>query len=332
MKKDKKILSINSVNLLSSLLHLKPKELKIIAKTAGRFYKPFDRKQVKANGKVKWRHIDNPLSNLKVIQRKINKIILNPVVETLPHTVTGGRSGESIFTNASQHLNQEAVVTIDLKDCFPKTDNRRIFKVWRNYFKYGDQCSDILTKLTTFQRRLPQGSPTSSSLCNLALLPLHLEILKYCQSKSLNLTQFVDDITISGSKVEVKRSITSIIKLIQSYGYSVRRNKIQLMLSNNQQKTTGLLVNKKISIAKKYRENVRRDIVNLSNKISIDKNSINSIVGKIKYINAVMPSDGDKLINLLNLIVLDKIEVDKYELLINDKDTDRYPLKCTKVL
>jgi len=31
MKKDKKILSINSVNLLSSLLHLKPKELKIIA-------------------------------------------------------------------------------------------------------------------------------------------------------------------------------------------------------------------------------------------------------------------------------------------------------------
>jgi hypothetical protein len=323
MKTDKSTLFINSVNMLSSLLHLKTKELKIISKTTGRFYKPFDRKQVKANGKVKWRHIDNPLINLKIIQRKINKILLNPVIETLPNTITGGRSGQSIFTNASQHLSQEAVATIDLKDCFPKTDNKRIFKVWRNYFKYGDQCSDILTKLTTFQRRLPQGSPTSSSLCNLALLPLHLEILKYCQSKSLNLTQFVDDITISGSKDEVERSIGIIIKLIQKNGYSVRRDKIQLMFSNNQQKTTGLLVNKKISIAKKYRENVRNDIVRLSNKILISKVNLKSIIGKIKYINIVMPVEGDKLMNLLNLIVLDKIEIDRYELLTNDKDTSR---------
>ena len=116
--KEQSIFPINSVNKLAFLLTTDPNDLKRIAKSVGNFYKPFDRMQVKENGDVKWRHIDNPLPELKRIQRKINKVLLTDVIRSLPISITGGRANQSIFTNASYHINQEAVITIDLKDCF----------------------------------------------------------------------------------------------------------------------------------------------------------------------------------------------------------------------
>ena len=269
--KEQNIFPLISVNKLSFLLKTDSDDLKNIAKSVGNFYKPFDRKQIKENGDIKWRHIDNPLPELKKIQRKINKVLLSGVIKSLPNSITGGRASQSIFTNASHHINQEAVATIDLKDCFPKTNNLRIFRVWRNYLKNGIQISDILTKLTTFQRRLPQGAPTSSSLCNLALFPLHLKILNYCIDNELNLTQFVDDITISGKAKSVRQAINRVILLIQSEGYAVRKRKVKVMLANKQQKITGLIVNRKISISSKFIESVRKEIIDSSNQGKITK-------------------------------------------------------------
>lgn len=323
--KDQSIFPLNSIKKLSFLLKTNPNDLKKIAKSAGNFYQPFDRKQIKENGDVKWRHIDNPLSELKKIQRKINKILLTNVIQSLPTSITGGRTNQSIFTNASYHTNQEAVVTIDLKDCFPKTNNLRIFKVWRRYLGNGEQVSDMLTKLTAFQRRLPQGAPTSSSLCNLVLLPLHLDILKYCNKNELNLSQFVDDITISGEKVKVIEAIDNVISIIQSQGYAARKRKVKVMLSYRQQKTTGLIVNKKISISKKFIENVRKEIIILSNQEKISENTIKSILGKINHIKLISQKDGDKLTNLAHNILFDTLDSTQYEKATTTKDLTR---KC----
>lgn len=289
---------INSVNKLASLLRINSKELKNITKMAENLYSPFDIKQIKENGDIKKRHIDNPLPKLKSVQKKINQLLIKNAINQLPPSITGGRVNQSIFTNASKHTNQEAVATIDIKDCFPMTKEHRIFRVWRNHLKNGVQVSKMLMKLTVFQKCLPQGAPTSSSLCNLALLPLHLRILDYCNRNDLNLTQFVDDITISGKVNKVRLAIKKIILIIQIDGYSVRTKKVKIMLAKDRQKTTGLVVNRKVSIPKKFINSVRKEIIESSSR---NKTKTKSIFGKINHISIVSHKKGDKLRNLINL-------------------------------
>jgi transcriptional regulator with XRE-family HTH domain len=328
-QKVQNIFPILSVNKLAFALKVKPSELKKLSKTAGSYYDPFDRKQIKDDGKVKWRHIDNPAPKLKEIQRKINKILLKAVVESLPIGMTGGIGGRSIFTNAAQHLNQKAVATLDLKDCFPKTNNKRVFKIWRNHLGASESVASILTKLTTFQRRLPQGSPTSSSLCNIALFPLYKKIKKYCLKEKLNLTLYVDDITISGGLQPIRRAVGNIVYLIQKEGYAVRRNKIKIMPARVRQKTTGLIVNKKISVSAKTREEIRKEIFILSRKELFSVGRIKSLWGKINHVKQADLKQGEKLSNLAHSFLLDLLNSKVYERIVQKKDITRR-CKCTK--
>ena len=316
---------ILSVRKLAFLLKTNPSKLKQLSETAGNYYSPFDRRQARGNGKFKWRHLDSPSNPLKNIQKKINKLLLRSVVNSLPEGMTGGISGRSIFNNAIKHINQEAVATLDLKDCFPKTNNKRIFKVWRNYLKAGNDVSSILTRLTTFQRRLPQGSPTSSSLCNIALTPLYKKIENYCHNKNLNLTLYVDDVTISGKSTAVRSATGGIINIIQKEGYAVRRNKVEIMTSDKAQKTTGVLVNKKLSISRKIREKIRMEIIGLAKMETLPSKRLRSLWGKIYHVKQASQKHGDKLADLANLLLLDKLESKAYQNTTLEKEITR---KC----
>ena len=158
-------LNIVSLRYLERLLKIQRTELLQLAETAGRFYNPFD---IHKNGSNKWRHIDNPQRTLKDVQRRIHKQILE--------------KGKSIIDNAKLHVNKKCIGIVDIKDCFPSTDNLKIYQVWRNYFGCGTKNASILTKLTTFQHRLPQGAPTSSLLCNYALAPIFIVIKDYVKT------------------------------------------------------------------------------------------------------------------------------------------------------
>jgi hypothetical protein len=318
-----KVYPILSVRRLASLLAVKPQTLRDLAKVAGTQYNPFDRKQVKSNGRVKWRHIDNPSKPLKFIQQKINKNLLNGVVQSLPEGMTGGISGRSILDNARRHLSQQSIAVLDLKDCFPKTSNKKIFKIWRNYLGAGEEVASLLTKLTTFQRRLPQGAPTSSSLCNVVLFPLYKKIEKYTTKNGLSLSLYVDDVTISGKNKTIKLAIPVVIGFIQKSGYAVRRNKIEIMTSNTPQKTTGLLVNRKISVLHKTREGLRRDIIVLSRQQKLSSHDFASIEGKINHIGRTSKEHADKLKDFANLLLLDKLDPNFYGEATSKKDETR---------
>jgi len=297
------IFPILSVNKLAFLLRSEPSKIKEISNSAGKYYRPFDRQQIKRSGKIKWRHIDNPTGELKRIQQRINSVLLKDVSKSLPAGMVGGVKGKSIISNAFPHQKQEVVVTLDIKNCFPKTNHKQIFRIWRNYFKCGEEVSNLLTKLTTYQTRLPQGASTSLILCNLALLPLYKDIYKLCSRKKINFTLYVDDITISGNGDACREVINPIIRFIQKRGYSVRKSKICVMSSSQQQRVTGLVVNKSVSTSSDYRESIRREIVNLSRKERISNRSLDTLWGKIQHIKNVSFEQGEKLENF-SLLVL----------------------------
>lgn len=290
-----------SINKIASILRTNPKELIKIADGAGRYYKPFD---IRRKGSSKWRHIDNPVGELKIVQQKIYHNLLAPAIKNLPEGMVGGVSGKSIIDNARPHTNQKIVARIDLKDCFPKISNKKIYHVWVETFGCGRDSACILTQLTSFQTRLPQGATTSSALCNLVLLPLFTSIEKRARQNNYQVSQYIDDITISGEIDVIKAEINQIIQLIQKYGFAVRRRKIKLMPANSKQETTGLVLNKKISVPISYYQNVRFNIHHASKHINhTSKQSINEIIGKIHYICQIDAVKGERLLYLANALL-----------------------------
>jgi hypothetical protein len=316
-----KVFPLKSIKHLERLLMCDRKELIELSEKVGSFYKPFDRQKF---GTEKWRHIDNPTGKLKQIQSKINKKLLNRII--LPETMLGGVKGKSIFDNAAPHLDKKMIVTLDLKNCFPRINHEVILSIFINGLKCSEEIARILTKLTTFQTRLPQGASTSTMLANMALLPLHNEISVITKQKNLDLTFFVDDIAISGDGKASLEVIQPIIKIIQLNNKAVSNRKIKKMPACTRQTITGLVANKTVGISNEKILAIYNKILGLyRNPNTVSKNDLRSIYGKIVFVKRIKPSRG---------VFLEKV-AKKYlpadsDLISRFKLDKTRPCKCTQ--
>lgn len=269
-----------------------PKLLDSIANAAESFYEPFD---IPRPGKPP-RHIDNPMGDLKMVQRAIYRTLLKETTKSLPLGMTGGIAGRSTADNAAPHLGQPLVGVLDIKDCFPHTRYTAIYSVWRERYGFEQHLATILTKLTTRHGHLPQGAPTSSALCNLALLPLYESIDVYAKLVELNFTLFVDDITISGKPARVRDAVGPIVKRIVEHGYAVRSQKVDLMGGHQRQSVTGWVVNEKTNVPRMRIMEVRDEIIRLGREPArVTSADLRSVSGKINNIRRVAPEKADGL-------------------------------------
>ncbi|MGH7488659.1 MAG: reverse transcriptase family protein, partial [bacterium] len=211
-----------STRRLEALLHRDRKDIERIASHAGRYYKPFD---LQRPGSTKWRHIDNPTEELTKLQANIYRAIF--ATYDFPSNIVGGIHGRSIKDNMSEHLGQPVLVTMDIKECFPHIhDLHHVFPMFRR-LGFSSEVAGLLTKLTTFQHRLPQGAPSSSIIANLVMEPVHREINKIARAYGLHWTMYVDDIAISGARA--RDAIIPVIRALQREGYGVAHRKIHVM-------------------------------------------------------------------------------------------------------
>lgn len=268
-----------------------------LAITAGRYYNSFDIwKGKRDDGSDKWRHIDNPADPLRKVQDTIYSKLLKPIAATLPDYLTGGMPKRSIKDNAYPHLNSAAVLGLDIENCFPSISNRKIFQVWRNSLNCSDEIARILTQLTTFQRRLPQGAPTSPILCNLALMPLADDINHYADKSGLRFTIYVDDVTVSGDSSTVRDSIRHIIPIVEKHGHKISIEKKVIMDRNEIQKTTGILINSKMTLPRSKLIEIRKEIARLGELGNrVRSYELNSIWGKIQFVKSIDKKTGGSL-------------------------------------
>lgn len=249
---------ILSLNDLASTLRYPKKQLLDVARRHYSFYHPF--KKRKPNGAEQ--DIHNPCEFMKGIQRSIERNILAQI--PICAAFYGCVPGRDTIGNASLHVGQEVVVSLDLRRFYPSVSNSQIWRLFRSRMGYSRDVASVLTKLTTYRGQLPHGAPTSAALGNLILDPAVRECVRLVEGVDGGLSQWVDDQAMSGD-TRVLRVLTAICKVMSRHGFRIHRSrrKFQIMRHGRRQIVTGLVVNRRVSKPRERRGRVRAAVHNL---------------------------------------------------------------------
>ncbi len=277
----------NSFADLCELLDESARTLRYLSRDISACYLPFDLRPVH---KARWRHIDNPKGQLRQVQRKIHRRCLREL--EFPDGVVGGVKGRSLIDNARPHLRQPVVVALDLKNCFRRISHKAVYRIWVS-LGWSANAARELTLLTTLNGSLPQGSPTSNALANLALLPILKEVDEIAKQRGLRWTMWVDDLTISGPNAP--QAIESVIQVIRKHGHGVRCSKKRVMPAGAPQIVTGLLVNEELAVPEDYLDRLRSDFTALGVRESISERELRGLAGRVAFVRSISESQAERL-------------------------------------
>ena len=205
------------------------------------------------------RQISEPLPNLKLIQDYILKSILEN--EDVSIFAKAYKRKSNLIENTRYHVGQPKVVTLDIKDFFSSITKEDVFKIFLN-MGYSELLSDLFSKLCTLNYSLPQGASTSPYLSNLFLKNFDNIVADYCLPQNIKYTRYADDITFSGI-FDHELIINFIRENLSVYKLELNESKIKVMLPNQRQIVTGIIVNEKIQIPRKERLKIRQEVYHI---------------------------------------------------------------------
>ena len=291
---------LKSLRDLEYRLGIKRDALRSLAENWREHYRPFEQtKQPKPHTRkpkaAKPRNIDNPSRDLKRVQAAILVKLLEPV--TLPHFLFGAVRKRSVRMHAEEHVGAKTVVKMDIKSYYPNVTNDHIFHVWRNVLLCSPRLARLLTQLTTYERHLPQGAPTSPALANLLLASIYGPILEACAEEKIVVTAWVDDLIFSGERA---RDVMELVrKTLADHGFSLSPKKRQVLGTRSVKVITGVRVGeKRVRACRVTIADVRAGINNLRCGRFTSKGRIadlNRLRGQIAYINSLCPDDAAAL-------------------------------------
>lgn len=287
-------LNIVTLKALGYRLGLSPEAIATASLTSGRDYSPFTRVSkrppfAKNLSSPKRRRIDNPVALTKEVQKRIYRRLLRDL--PLPDHICGGVKGKTILDNINPHLRAHVIVTLDIKSFFPHITTYHVYRVWNQVLGCSPEIASLLTRLTTFERRLPQGAPTSSALANLVLLSLDEPIRAFCRKHRIVYTTWIDDLVFSGD--ESRRVIDIAVSALRAGGFSLPHKKLKIMTSGGRMLVTGVVLGHKPGILRRYIRDTRAGIHRLAmgdvSRIQIDDYS-KRIIGRIAHIKRINPT------------------------------------------
>lgn len=275
--------------------------LRLIADNAGSYYRPFVKKdrirpfpRKFKPPKKRPRIIDNPCGELKRLQKKINEKLLKPIA--LPEYLCGGVPGKSVIDNVLMHADARALVTVDIKRFFRKITNVQVYNVWRNLLNYPPKVAGLLTRLTTFERHLPQGAPTSSLLANLVLYSADRPIREHCEQRGVKYSTWVDDLAFSGVNPRIVIPVAA--KSLAQAGFSISHGKLKVMGPGTRKVLNGVIVNRFPGVLRERMSHLRSGIHKLqTQQVSPHEMGkyVRQLEGGIAYVGSISPRKAAKL-------------------------------------
>ncbi|MFH1422536.1 MAG: reverse transcriptase domain-containing protein [Planctomycetota bacterium] len=246
------------------------------------------------------RRLDIPNPDLKFLQKLILQLLLSRI--KLSPFATAFRQGFSVHVNAVIHLYPQQIITVDLEDFFPSITFQRV----RGFFRgigVDKELSKLLSKITTYRNRLPQGAPTSPLIANAIAFNLDNRIGNLAKAEKLAYTRYADDIVLSSSNRKISHLLPLMREIIEEEGFFVSEQKVRIVSRTRQQKVTGVVINETLSLPRNLRRNLRAKIHSFRNKVSGGKTARNTAVSQLKklrgeaaWIYMINRQQGEKLL------------------------------------
>jgi RNA-directed DNA polymerase len=245
---------------LSKLLNISIKELELLVNCP--FYDFY--KIPKKNGGV--REITAPEKTLKRIQQKINQFLQAYYYRIKPDGVYGftinpkknDKTYCNILENAAMHVGRKFVLNMDLENFFPSIKASRVKQLFESgFFLFEEHLSSVLALLTTYQKCLPTGAPSSPVISNFICYDMDVALIEFCKSHQLTYTRYADDLTFSSDEYVEQSIIEALKTIIQNHHFKINPKKTRLQSKFRRQTVTGLVVNDKVNVNRRFIKNTR---------------------------------------------------------------------------
>lgn len=249
------------------------------------------------------RKINAPANDLKSVQSKLAKALYQYQQELWenkgisPNISHAFLCKKGILTNAKVHRNKRFVLKLDLKDFFDSFHFGRVrgFFAKSPDFQLPIDVATVIAQLTCYNGCLPQGAPSSPIITNLICKTFDIHISKIAKKYLLDYTRYADDLIFStNNKHFIENYNAFLIEIsmqIKNEGFRINEKKTQLQFKDSRQKVTGIIVNKKLNIDRRY----YRDTKAMANRLyttgafSINgvEGTINQLEGRFSFINQI---------------------------------------------
>jgi RNA-directed DNA polymerase len=224
------------------------------------------------NGIVQKRVLNPSIKRLKVIQKRLQENILQKL--TIPDYAYGSIKGKDNISNAKRHQGKKYIFTTDLSNFFPSVNHKQVFEMFLS-FDFSPTVARLLTQLTTYKGKLPQGTPTSPIVANLVFVRTGKRLQQIAKENNLTFSSFVDDLTFS-SPIDFKDKIQVILNAIVEDGFKISHKKTNYKTKNPI--VTGIVVkNNNLDLPKEFKNRLKD--TSLTEK---------SLEGKLRYHDRVI--------------------------------------------
>lgn len=249
----------------------------------------------KKNGNL--RKIYAPNYTLKYIQRKIVENLL--LSQYISRYAKAYHKGSSLNQNAIFHIKKPIILKLDIENFFDNITYKDVYE--KVFYIFPENIRVLLTNLCVYKGGLPQGAPTSPYISNIIMRDFDEIIGKWCVKNNINYTRYSDDLTFSGNIIP-KEVIKKVSQELSRCHLKLNKKKICIVKWHQQQRITGIVVNEKLQVPKKYRHKIRQEMYYIKkyglkkhlHNISYSKSLetyIKSLSGKIAFVLMINNND-----------------------------------------
>jgi hypothetical protein len=216
------------------------------------------------------RLLEVPLHRLRTTQRRVlDDLLIHLPVHDAAHGFVRGRTA---LTGAAKHTGRRVVVSADLESFFAAVPARTVYGIFRRA-GLPERVAHSLTGICTHSvpgavlramptggssderhrlrsllaaSHLPQGSPSSPALANLALRRLDSRLAGWADAAEATYTRYADDLAFSGDEPLAARAdafLRGVGRIVEDAGYSLNARKTHVRRAGVRQSVTGVVVN-----------------------------------------------------------------------------------------
>lgn len=279
-----------------------------------------------------FRRIIAPHSNIKYLQSWIKVNIIDKI--EVNKSATGFVKKKSILDNALIHENQDVILNIDLSNFFESITERRVYGIFKSIgyapnlaVEFARICTASISEYrfrnlsdeekpffedfyNAKEALLIQGAPTSPGISNIICRKLDIRLSKLSNKLGASYSRYADDITFSGTNDKLP-NVSILKKILENEGFKINWDKVGRYKTGQRQIVTGLLVDKKVRVPKKFKKDIYRHLYFCKKygasshfqKIKPDKGYRKEwILGKILFIHAIEPNEAKKMMEIVEQI------------------------------